>query len=209
MFETLKRDIMLGELEPGEALTELDLAARFSCSQGRVREALLRLQDEGLVVRQGRRGTHVSTCTADEAVEMFRLRHMMECRAIRRTVKSPSRRLNDDLAALVRAMEEAAEANDEYLLAEIDRDFHRRLFSDANLPALQPILHRCLVHNHRFKIAQSDEVRDLMMTAKRHWPIVEAVARRDGDEAVRLLGHHIATIVDVGDDIFADSGILP
>jgi DNA-binding transcriptional MocR family regulator len=50
-FDALKRDIMLGVLEPGTGLTELELAAHFQCSQGTVREALLQLQEEGLVLR--------------------------------------------------------------------------------------------------------------------------------------------------------------
>ena len=49
-FDALKRDIMLGVLEPGTGLTELELAAHFQCSQGTVREALLQLQEEGLRV---------------------------------------------------------------------------------------------------------------------------------------------------------------
>ncbi len=67
-FNALKRDIMLGTLSAGTSLTELELAAHFQCSQGTVREALLQLQEEGLVLRQGHRGTQVSECTADEAV---------------------------------------------------------------------------------------------------------------------------------------------
>jgi len=202
VFEALKRAIMLGELAAGEPLTELDLAARFGCSQGPVREALLQLQEEGLVRRQGHRGTRVSDCTVDEAVEMFRLRQSLECRAVVRVVKSPSRTLIDDLKELVAAMEQAAAEDDEYGLAELDRHFHRRLFRDADLPALEPILHRCLVHNHRFKISRSEGPRDLFATASRHTVIVEAVARRDAAEAGRALGHHIATIVDLGPEVF-------
>ena len=76
--QTLKREIMLGELAPGAVLIELALAERFGCSQGKVREALLNLQDEGLVQRQGYRGTLVSSCTAEEAVEMFRIRQQID-----------------------------------------------------------------------------------------------------------------------------------
>ena len=77
---------MLGDLAPGAPLTEKELAMRFSCSQGKVREALLQLQDEGLVRRHGHRGTRVSDCTLDEAVEMFGLRQRIECNGILRTL---------------------------------------------------------------------------------------------------------------------------
>jgi DNA-binding GntR family transcriptional regulator len=203
VFVVLKREIMLGVLPAGEPLVELELAARFGCSQGPVREALLQLQEEGLVIRQGHRGTRVSDCTVDEAIEMFRLRQAIECRAVLRALQHPSRTLAADLKRLVDAMENAAHSGDEYQLAEFDRDFHRRLLRDANLPALEPILHRCLVHNHRFKISRSDAQRDLVATARRHASIIDAVERRDASSASDALAHHIATIVDLGPKVFA------
>jgi DNA-binding GntR family transcriptional regulator len=202
VYEAVKREIMLGGVAPGESLIELELAGVFGCSQGPVREALLQLQEEGLVIRQGHRGTRVADCTVDEAVEMFRLRQSIECRAVVRALQRPSRTLAADLKRLIDVMEEAALAGDEYRLAEHDRDFHRRLLRDANLPALEPILHRCLVHNHRFKISQSTGVRDLVATARRHFSILEAVERSDAATAAQALAHHIATIVDLGPEVF-------
>ncbi|MDQ0467660.1 GntR family transcriptional regulator [Labrys wisconsinensis] len=204
-FDALEREIMLGTLMPGEQLIELDLADRFGCSQGTVREALLQLQEEGLVHRRGHRGTQVSDCTADEAVELFRVRQSVECGGIVRALRQPSRTLLADLGALLEAMLEAARADDELRLAACDRDFHRRLFRDAGLPALDPILHRCLIHNHRFKISRSAGPRDLMATALRHRPIIDAVAAGDVAAASAALHHHIATIVDFGPNVFVEA----
>lgn len=204
-FNALKRDILLGALPAGTALTELDLAAHFGCSQGTVREALLQLQEEGLVLRQGHRGTQVSACTEDEAVEMFRVRQQIECNGIVRVLKAPSRTLIKDLRQLFQDMQEAARQDDELELASFDRDFHRRIFQDADLPALDPILHRCLVHNHRFKISRSTTPRDLMATALRHGSIIEAIESGNTAKATAALHHHIATIVDLGPDVFPDA----
>ncbi len=201
--QTLRREIMLGELAPGAALVELPLAERFGCSQGKVREALLSLQDEGLVQRQGYRGTLVSTCTADEAVEMFGIRQQIECRGIRRVLEAPTTRIVPALRALVEEMIAAADAGDELELAAIDRDFHQRILADAGLAALEPILHRCLIHNHRFKISQSGERRDLMQTALRHTPIVDLIEAGDAEGAEAALFRHIATIVDFGPEVFS------
>ena len=205
-FDALKHDIMLGELAAGEPLVELELAARFGCSQGTVREALLQLQEEGLVRRRGHRGTQVSDCTADEAVEMFRVRQQIECAGVLRALRNPSRDLVLELKALVEAMESAAREDDEMELAAFDRDFHRRLFRDADLPALDPILHRCLIHNHRFKISRSEGKRDLVLTAQRHWPLVAAIEAGNATAAMASLEHHIATIVDFGPNVFPGAG---
>ncbi|AOF92977.1 MULTISPECIES: GntR family transcriptional regulator [Rhizobiaceae] len=204
-FNAIKRDIMLGVLPAGTALTELELAAHFSCSQGTVREALLQLQEEGLVRRQGHRGTQVSECTEAEAVEMFRVRQQIECNGIVRVLRAPGRTLVSDLDAIFADMLEAAKAGDELELASFDRDFHRRIFQDAQLPALDPILHRCLVHNHRFKISRSTMPRDLVATAQRHRSIIDAIASGDVAAASDALRHHIATIVDLGPDVFPDA----
>lgn len=201
-FSALKRDIMLGTLPVGTGLTELELAAHFGCSQGTVREALLQLQEEGLVHRRGHRGTQVSDCTEDEAVEMFRLRDHIESAGLTRVMASPSRTLIADLEALLGDMLRAAEAEDELQLAAVDRDFHRRILQDARLPALDPILHRCLVHNHRFKISRSLGARDLTATAMRHRLLIDAVASGDIAAASTAMRHHIATIVDVGPELF-------
>jgi DNA-binding GntR family transcriptional regulator len=204
-FNALKRDIMLGVLPAGAALTELDLAAHFACSQGTVREALLQLQEEGLVLRQGHRGTQVSECTEAEAVEMFRVRQQIEGNGILRVLQAPSRTLIPDLKALFADMIEAARLDDELELASCDRDFHRRIFQDARLPALDPILHRCLVHNHRFKISRSTTPRNLVATAQRHGSIIEAIESGDVLRASEAMNHHIATIVDFGPDVFTDA----
>lgn len=206
VFDVLKRDIMLGRLPAGANLTELELAAFFKCSQGPVREALLQLQEEGLVLRQGHRGTQVSLCTPDEAVEMFRLRNSIECNAILRVMARDTALLVEDLKRMLDDMLEAADKDDEYLLAAIDRDFHRRIFMNADLPALEPILHRCLVHNHRFKISQSSANRDLRGTALRHCSIIEAIEMSNTQAAQTALRHHIATIVEFGPAVFPDVG---
>lgn len=204
-FNGLKRDIMLGVLPAGVTLTELELAAHFGCSQGTVREALLQLQEEGLVLRQGHKGTQVSECTEDEAIEMFRVRRQIECNGILRVVQSPSKTLVSDLKAILDDMMEAARRDDELELASEDRDFHRRIFQDARLPALDPILHRCLVHNHRFKISRSTAPRDLVATAQRHAAIIDAIESRDPVRAERALSHHIETIVDLGPNVFPEA----
>lgn len=203
-FSALKREIMLGLLPAGTVLTELELANHFGCSQGTVREALLQLQEEGLVLRKAHRGTQVSECTEAEAIEMFKVRQQIECSGIIRALSRPSRTLVADLNGLLDEMIAAAKADDELELAAHDREFHRRLFQDADLPALDPILHRCLIHNHRFKILRSSTPRNLVATAERHRSIIDAIEEQDLFRASEALRHHIATIVDLGPDVFVE-----
>jgi DNA-binding GntR family transcriptional regulator len=136
---------------------------------------------------------------------MFRIRQQIECRGIRKVVLAPRERLVAELRGLVEAMVASAKAEDELELAAIDRTFHERIFADAGLAALEPILHRCLIHNHRFKISRSGARRDLLRTALRHAPIVDLIEDGDAEAAERALFHHIATIVDFGPEVFEGS----
>ncbi len=74
VLATLRRRIMLNDLAPGSVLTELGLATDLACSQAAIREALLRLEGEGLVRRAGHQGTMVTDLDADAAMEILDLR---------------------------------------------------------------------------------------------------------------------------------------
>ncbi|MCA0963880.1 GntR family transcriptional regulator [Salipiger bermudensis] len=205
LFEALEKEIVLGTLTPEQALTEMDLAQRFGCSQGTVREALMRLSEEGLVHRLPNRGTTVAPCEADDARALLHVRREVECAYLDRVVARADAVLERDLHDLLNAMRNAARDGDEYRLSVFDRAFHRRLFESAELPLVAPILTRCLIHNHRFKILNAQPNRELEATAERHVPILEALARRDVEALRELLSHHIATIVDFGPDL-SDTG---
>lgn len=201
MFEALQREIVLGTLSPGQTLTEMELAGRFNCSQGTVREALMQLNEVGLVERQPNSGTFVSPCESTDAQALLHIRSEIECRFLDRVIANANDALDRDLHDLLNAMRNAARDNDEYTLSVWDRAFHLRLFQLADLPIVSPILARCLIHNHRFKIHNSTASRDLDATAERHLPIVQAVLERNKDRLAELLSHHIATIVDLGPEL--------
>jgi DNA-binding GntR family transcriptional regulator len=192
----LRRRIVLNEITPGAGLTELGLAADLGCSQAAVREALLRLEGEGLVRRAGHHGTTVTDLDADTAAEMLHLRRRIELRAARRAARSAT---PADLAALEHIqtrMEAAAAAGDAWAVLEADMDLHLALFGITGVDAMAPILARCMLHTHRFRLWAPWHGRPLAVTAGRHRPILAALAAGDGPLLVHELGAHIDTIVD-------------
>lgn len=192
----LRRAIVLGELAPGALLGELQLGVRFGCSQGSVREALFRLQEEGLVRREGYRGTSVSRTSVAEVRELLALRLRLEPMGVRAAAGRLDGPAVQALGARVVAMEEIAMGGDLYAMSEADRDFHLAIFAAAALPALEPVLARCFVLLHRFALADPSRRRTAMEVARRHWPIVEALGSRSVERAVPALEAHIATVVE-------------
>jgi DNA-binding GntR family transcriptional regulator len=197
VYATVKRRIVLNELRPGVVITELGLAADLGCSQGPVREALMRLQEDGLVLRTGHRGTVVTPLNPDEAEEILALRRRIEMRAAPKAAQSVDARALDRLATFRRRMNEAAEAGNEYELIELDTAFHFEIFQLAELRALEQILVRCILHSHRQKLWEPRHRRPLIETAARHDILLEHLAARDGKALAAALGEHIDTIVEV------------
>lgn len=201
VFVALQREIVLGDLPPDSALTEMELAQRFQCSQSTVREALMQLSEEGLVKRLPHRGTLVAPCRTEDARALINIRREVECGYLERVLGNAGRGLVGQLGDELDAMRNAARDGDEYRLSVHDRAFHTALFAAADLPLVVPILTRCLIHNHRYKIMNSQPNRALEETAERHVPIIKALRAGDIDQLRAVLSHHISTIVDFGPDL--------
>lgn len=197
IYSSVKRRIVLNELRPGVVLTELGLAGELGCSQGPVREALMRLQEDGLVQRGGHRGTTVTPLDPEEAEEILALRRRIEVRGALRSAQRADQGALKRLSELRASMQAAAEAGDEYALITLDTSFHLEIFRLSGLKALEQILVRCILHSHRQKLWEPRHHRPLVETAARHDHIYELLAAHDGPALATALGEHIDTIVEV------------
>ncbi|MFD3485271.1 GntR family transcriptional regulator [Streptomyces sp. NPDC058665] len=135
VLEAVKHSILTGDLSPGQALVETELAARFGVSKTPVREALKTLAGTGLVVMSQFKGVTVRAVDAAMAHEVYDVRLLLEPEALRRSL---ARRAPLDGArdALVRA--DAAVDRAERSLA--NRKFHRELYVSCGNPLLVRML---------------------------------------------------------------------
>lgn len=186
----------MNDLKPGTTLTELAEAARHGVSQGAVREALIRLEGEGLVARNGHRGTVVTPLDHDTALEILDLRRRIELRGATLATAKATADDHAKLGALIHRMQRNAEAQDPWALIETDTEFHLALFRLSGLLALEPILARCILHTHRFRLWAPWHQRPLHLTASRHQPILTALERADPDTLAKALADHLDTIVE-------------
>ena len=82
VYTILRKRIVLSDIHDNQTITEMEIAAATGCSQSTVREALLRLQEEGLVVRKAYRGSVVSPISINEAQAFLKLRAQLESEAL-------------------------------------------------------------------------------------------------------------------------------
>lgn len=196
-YHEIRRSILLREVLPGESLVEQHLAAQMGCSQGTVREALLRLQEDGLVVRRGYQGTVVSQTLPAEAAQMAQIRIQIETAGIREAATHVGAAEIAELSRLVEQIEEASKAGEDYLCSELDRELHLRIFQASGLSALEPILRRCALHMHRYTFGHvGKRDRDTPSTAQ-HQAIVAALAQGDPDAAAVAVASHIESVIDL------------
>jgi DNA-binding GntR family transcriptional regulator len=201
VYHSIKRAVLLRRLEPGQALLEQQIAAAMGCSQGTVREALLRLEQDGLVTRRGYQGTVVSTTSLEEAAQMARIRIALETESARRAAQSCTEADFIRFDGIIDRMADAEAAHDGYALSELDREFHLAIFRTARLTTLEPILTRCALHIHRYTFGNGpigvtpDNRVGLPSSVEQHRAVRDALATRDPEIAVRAMRDHIETII--------------
>ncbi|HZS05976.1 MAG TPA: GntR family transcriptional regulator [Blastocatellia bacterium] len=190
--EQIRRQIIHGVLKPGERLVELEIAAGMGVSQGPVREALQRLESEGLVERQSRTATYVTAPSVEEMYELSMIRKMVEEFAFRRTARNITPEDCDRLQTLVDEMREAAGQHDIVTMEGLDLEFHQtvcELSGSKNLLRVWlPLftqLQRFIVEAHYRYFPQVVEIAD------GHQPLVDALRTRDPERAAAALNEHV------------------
>ena len=195
VYAWLRARIVSGELPPDARIVELEVASAMGTSQGPVREALQRLEREGLVRRQSYSATFVTGFSLDEMYELFSIRSLIEGFAVKRTVECITAEQCDQLGRLVDLMREAGERDDMFTLTEYDFQFHRLICqwsgSATLLRAWDPLysqIQRFVVRTHRDYFAHTTDIADT------HLPIVAALRGHDQENVSELMHEHVMLI---------------
>ncbi|MCX2723525.1 GntR family transcriptional regulator [Roseibium salinum] len=192
VFQDLRRKVLTGELTSESPITEQSLAQDYGCSQSTIREALMLLQEYGLVVRLGYQGTFVTNPSQLEARLMLRLRIDIETTGIAEAVGNVTPEDLAELRELDRQFERCHANRDVFGCAEIDLSFHLKLFRIARMPVLEPMLVRTITMVQRVMLPtrrSESDWRDPSVT--RHRVIIEALEARNVQRTLAALKAHI------------------
>jgi DNA-binding GntR family transcriptional regulator len=191
----LRTAILHGRLLAGDRLVELDIATRLGTSQGPVREALQRLEHEGLVIRVAHTGTFVSPLSYDEMQDVFAVRAEVETRAIRRTALQITSAQCDELLELIELMRKSGRSGDLAQLTDRDMALHERICAWSGNTTLLRVWRMLYVQVQRFIIQTHPYYfPNLVDVAEQHVPLVEALRLRDPDLAARSIDEHCRII---------------
>ncbi len=190
VHETLRRAIICGDIPSNTILNERQVALELGVSTTPLKEALRRLEGEGLVLTEPRRGVRV-TFDADQAHEMALARAALEGMIARMAAA----RIDDDgvarLRAFVEQMAAATTAGDTERLVLLNESFHDAIHDISRCRYLQRMLVGQRIYVHTARILILSDAAERARALDEHTAICEALARRDADAAERAMREHV------------------
>lgn len=189
----LREWIVAVRLVPGERLSEAEVAKSLEVSRQPVREAFIKLSEDGLIEIRPQRGTFVRSISRKAVMDARFVREAIEADTVRLVAANPSPALIDDLRRQV-AEQEAFDEADLRGFTAIDEHFHQSLAEAIDKPFAWRVV--------RDVKLQMDRVRNLSLMqfpkerlAAQHRAIVEAIAMADPDAAERAMRRHLREIL--------------
>ena len=197
--DLIREAIIKGDLPANSVLNQAQIAEQLGTSRGPVREALGRLEQEGLIKNVPYKGVVITSLTPRYVKELYSLRGALETFAVSRAIENLNDTYLEKLEQIIKDMNEAATVKDEDSLGTIDLIFHETIVEMAQHDLLKKTwttleigLKRCLHERH--KIYPS-----LDQVVGSHPAIVDAMRARDSETAMQLMAEHIQ---DAGEKLF-------
>lgn len=187
----LRTAVISGELAPGSLHSVQQLATQLGVSRTPVREALIKLAQQGMVRFERNRGVRVLQTSLHDLEEVFALRLLLEVPATRRAcaiLDSAGRR---DLRKVFTAMERAADADDEFALWEHDRSFHRTLLEASGNRRLAQYVDGLRDTVLRRGVSTARSSRSLHDIVSEHLEILVRIEDVDADGAAAAMHDHV------------------
>ncbi len=195
VYTKLRQELIAGDLLPQQHLVEADLCSRLHTSRGTVRAVLLRLEHEGLVVREPYRGAHVRVIEEKEAVEITEARAVLEALAARQAALMAT---DDDLVA-IRAihaeMRPSLKQGDLLAYSDANRRLHARIIEASRHATAQRLLSELKAQLVRYQYRTVLVPGRPQQSLAEHTVLVDAIVRRDSDAAAAAMMAHLGSVV--------------
>jgi DNA-binding GntR family transcriptional regulator len=196
VYAELRTAILRGEYAPNQRLIETELTERYATSRFVLRNALTRLQTEGLVELQPNRGARVREISVAEAIEITEIRRAIEGLVAARAAE----RITDDeiayLHELGESMQAAVKATDMLRYSELNAQLHAAVRSiarhDSAIRIIEQLNGQLVRHQFRLSLVPGRPT----VSLPEHLAIIDAIASRDPEAAERAMRAHLTSVLD-------------
>lgn len=193
VFNTLRQAILTGELKPGERLMEIHLAERLGVSRTPIREAIRKLELEGLVTMVPRRGAEVAQITEKSMNDVLEVRRAVDALCVELACERISQ---DELASLEKACDHFAETvrakeKDVKKIAQADVALHDIIVQATGNQRLIQLVNTLSEQMYRYRFEYLKDFSQHEKLIEEHRIIYEAIVKKDRETACEAAKTHI------------------
>lgn len=191
VFKTLRQAILKGELEPGERLMEIQLAERLGVSRTPIREAIRKLELEGLVLMIPRKGAEVARISESNLRDVLEVRRTLEELAVDLACQRMTPEEMEELKQTETQFAQAVREGDAMQIAQTDERYHEIIYNSTKNEKLVQILNnlREQMYRYRLEYIKDEDKRNILMVE--HDQILKALTLRHVQEAKIAIREHI------------------
>lgn len=201
VFDHLRERIIGLDLAPGTVLSRAELASAYGLSQTPIRDALLRLGEEGLVDIFPQHATVVSRIDVAAAQQAHFLRRAIECEVAHTLAADPPAALIARLRAQIDVMASLSGEASRLEFIEADRGFHRLMYEAAGVSELFDLVRRRSGHVDRLRLLHLPTAGKVRTILRDHRRIADAIAQRDAAGAQEAVREHLSGTLSRIDEI--------
>ncbi|MDO4292459.1 MAG: GntR family transcriptional regulator [Eubacteriales bacterium] len=191
VFNTLRRSILTGELKPGERLMEIHLADKLGVSRTPIREAIRKLELEGLVTMIPRRGAEVAQITEKNLRDVLEVRRALDALAVELACE---RITEEELTQLRQACEHFIQVTREgnaNQVARADVDLHDIILRASGNERLMQMISKLSQQMYRYRLEYVKDANNYERLIEEHRRIYEAIRSRDKEKGAEAIKNHI------------------
>ena len=191
VFKTLRQAILKGDMVPGERLMEIQLAKKLGVSRTPIREAIRKLELEGLVTMVPRKGAEVAGITEKNLRDVLEVRRALEELAIELACERIHEGMVTELVAAERDFKDATAGSDAIKIARMDEKFHDIIFQATENDKLVQMLNNLREQMYRYRLEYIKDEKPRQTLLAEHEEIINAIQSRQVSQAKSAIRSHI------------------
>ena len=191
VFNTLRQAILRGELKPGERLMEIQLANKLGVSRTPIREAIRKLELEGLVLMIPRKGAEVADITEKSLRDVLEVRKALEELAVQLTCDKITKEQIRELEQAAEQFKKTLKSNDITEIAEADVRFHDIIYLATDNQKLILLLNNLREQMYRYRIEYLKRADKYSQLLAEHEEIIRRIEKKQKKEAAEIVCKHI------------------
>lgn len=191
VFKTLRQGILTGELKPGERLMEIHLANKLGVSRTPIREAIRKLELEGLVTMIPRRGAEVAQITEKSMKDVLEVRKVLDNLSVELACDRITEEEKDQLKNACMDFEDAVKTGDFSMIAKTDVAFHDIIVAATRNIRLSQMVNNLAEQMYRYRFEYIKDSSQHERLVEEHKEICDGIVNGDKEKALEAIEAHI------------------